>query len=186
VYLIDLGLAKQYRASDSLVSHVPFRRTTNLSGTATYASINNHQGIEQTRRDDLEGMGYMFLFFLRGYLPWQNIKGMTKKQRYEKIKEIKLSTPIPVLCSGLPPEFCKYFEYCRELGYDETPNYFYLSHCLFKRRLTLEYFIFDRKFDWMVREEEAAKTVTSASPPSSSSPYVGYNQYCDDSDYDSN
>lgn len=57
---------------------------------------------EQSRRDDLEAMGHVFMYFLRGGLPWQGLKAATNKQKYEKIGEKKQSTPIKELCEGFP------------------------------------------------------------------------------------
>jgi len=60
---------------------------------------------EQSRRDDMESLGYVFMYFLRGSLPWQGLKAATKKQKYERISEKKMSTPIEELAKGFP---CKY------------------------------------------------------------------------------
>ena len=101
VYAIDFGLAKKFR-DNRTHQHIPYRENKNLTGTARYASINTHLGIEQSRRDDMEALGYIFMDFLQGLLPWQGLKAKTKAQKYEKISEKKLSTPVDDLCKGQP------------------------------------------------------------------------------------
>lgn len=96
LFLIDFGLAKKYRDSRTR-QHIPYREDKNLTGTARYASINAHLGIEQSRRDDMESLGYVLMYFNRMSLPWQGLKAATKKQKYERISEKKMSTPVEVL-----------------------------------------------------------------------------------------
>ncbi|KAB1204370.1 Casein kinase I isoform delta-like [Morella rubra] len=148
VYIIDFGLAKRYQ-DPTTNRHIPYRENKNLTGTARYASCNTHLGIEQSRRDDLESLGYVLLYFLRGSLPWQGLKGATKKQKYDKICEKKLSTPIEVLCKSHPVEFASYFHYCHSLTFDQTPDYGFLKR-LFRDLFTREGFEFDYVFDWTI------------------------------------
>ncbi|KAL4201843.1 hypothetical protein AMTRI_Chr02g260720 [Amborella trichopoda] len=126
VYVIDFGLAKKYRDLTTY-KHIPYRENKNLTGTARYASVNTHLGVEQSRRDDMESLGYVLMYFLRGSLPWQGLKAGTKKQKYDKIREKKMLTPIEVLCKSHPLEFISYFHYCRSLWFEDKPDYSYLK-----------------------------------------------------------
>ena len=101
MFMIDFGLAKRYR-DPKMGLHIPYRDGKSLTGTARYASINTHLGIEQSRRDDLESLAYVLVYFLRGELPWQGLKAKAMKEKYEKIMEKKISTQIENLCKGFP------------------------------------------------------------------------------------
>lgn len=154
-HIIDFGLAKKYR-DPKTHQHICYRENKNLTGTARYASINTHVGIEQSRRDDLESLGYVLMYFIRGSLPWQGLKANTKKQKYEKIMEKKMSTPSDVLCKGHPNEFRAYFEYCRALRFDDKPDYAYLKRLL-KELFFRKGFQFDAMFDWTILNLQAKR-----------------------------
>ena len=113
IYVIDFGLAKCYKNSEG--KHIPFIEGKNLTGTARYASLSTHMGKEQSRRDDLETIGHVVLYFLKGALPWQNLPGKNKDEKYKNIKKKKLETTLDDLCRGCPIEFKEYMEYCRSL-----------------------------------------------------------------------
>ncbi|KAL8139040.1 hypothetical protein V2J09_005041 [Rumex salicifolius] len=148
VYAIDFGLAKKYRDLQTH-KHIPYRENKSLTGTARYASVNTHLGIEQSRRDDLESLGYVLMYFLRGSLPWQGLKANTKKQKYDRISEKKTMTPIEVLCKSYPAEFVSYFHYCRSLRFEDKPDYSYLKR-LFRDLFIREGYQFDYVFDWTI------------------------------------
>lgn len=176
VNMIDFGLAKRYRDPKSNV-HIPYRENKNLTGTPRYASVNTHLGIgkrllivspkpdidaflpcaEQSRRDDLESLGYILVYFCRGQLPWQGIRARTKKEKYDKIMEKKMTTPADALCRGLHQEFAIYLNYVRSLRFDDKPDYSYLRK-LFRDLFVREGFQYDYVFDWTIRKLVSAAT----------------------------
>ena len=102
VYLVDFGLAKKYIKDNQ---HIPYRENKTLTGTVRYASLNTHLGIEQSRRDDLECLAYVLFYFLKGSLPWQNLRANSKREKFEKIMEKKMTTLISELGKDCPYEF---------------------------------------------------------------------------------
>ena len=148
VHAIDFGLAKKFR-DPKTHQHIMYRENKNLTGTARYASINTHLGIEQSRRDDLESIGYMLMYCNCGSLPWQGLKAANKKQKYEQISEKKMSTPVEILCKGFPSEFASYLNYTRSLRFDDKPDYAFVRK-LFRDLFVREGFQYDYVFDWTV------------------------------------
>jgi len=146
VYAIDFGLAKKY-CDPKTGQHVPYRENKSLTGTARYASINAHLGLEQSRRDDLEAIMYVLVYFWKGELPWQGVVSRTKQEKYSKILEKKMATGIDFLCKGLPPEIPSILKYIKALRFEEIPNYSYLRSSFLKiaetQRISLDYV-----FDW--------------------------------------
>lgn len=156
VYIIDFGLAKKFR-DPRTHRHIPYAEHKNLTGTARYASINTHLGIEQSRRDDLESLGFVLMYFLRGSLPWQGLRAANKRDKYNKISEKKMSTPIEVLCCDFPAEFAKMMNYCRSLRFEDKPDYSYLRRNfrdLFYRNQFHPDFIYDWTIKHMVEKDK--------------------------------
>lgn len=151
VYMIDFGLAKRYR-DPKTGEHIPYRDNKSLTGTARYASVNTHLGIEQSRRDDLESIGYILIYFLKGTLPWQGLQAKHKNEKYDKIKEKKVQTTVEALTRGLPEEFGRYLNYCRNLKFEEKPDYNFLRQ-LFKDLMQKQGFDNDYNYDWVIKKQ---------------------------------
>jgi casein kinase 1 len=122
VHLIDFGLSKRYR-SDTDGRHIPYKEGASLTGTPRYASVAAHEGTEQGRRDDMVSLGYIWIYFLKGRLPWQGVDEKNEKRRFKKILDIKRATSVEELCSDVPPEFLAYFRHCADLGFEDRPDY---------------------------------------------------------------
>ena len=146
VYILDFGLAKKFWSSTHKC-HIPFTTGKKLTGTARYASINALSGYEQSRRDDLESIAYILLYFLRGSLPWQGLKINNKEDRYKKICEKKKNTSSVQLCDGFPREMETFVSYVKNLEFTEVPDYDYLrqllKNILDKNKMNIDFY-----FDW--------------------------------------
>ena len=149
IYAIDFGLSKKYKDSKSHL-HIPYRDGKDLTGTARFVSINTHLGIDQSRRDDIESIGYMMVYFLKGNLPWMGLGLTDRKKIFEKISEIKKKTSLDILCQGLPKEIITFIQYARNMNFEDKPNYKYLRSLVRKMAknngIKLDY----NKFDWIV------------------------------------
>jgi casein kinase I family protein HRR25 len=142
VSLIDFGLAKPYRDAKTHL-HIPYTENHCLTGSAAFASINNHLGRQQSRRDDLESVAYLLIYFLRGSLPWHGSNG---KLHQHVILQMKMSSP-GVWCPSCPQEFITFLDYARALPFQDKPDYTYLRK-LFRDLLLREENQDDSMFDW--------------------------------------
>lgn len=138
IYLLDFGLAKPYcyMNVDNNCEHIKMKQGTSFTGTVRYSSINALQRMTTSRRDDVESLAYVMIYFLKGRLPWQqvgkanNVTAITAKQRKERVLEMKMSIPVEELCGGLPIEFISFLVHCRNLKFEEKPNYSMLRRLL--------------------------------------------------------
>ena len=152
IYLIDFGLAKRFR-DPKTGAHIPYKDGKKLTGTARYASIYTHLGIEQSRRDDLESMIYSLIYFYKGVLPWQNIQAKSKHEKYQKILEKKINVGVEELCKEMPSEFVTLVQYVRNLQFEEVPDYEMMKTKL-KNVLEREKMTFSWDFDWIAKEDD--------------------------------
>ena len=147
IYVLDFGLSKKYRSSRTH-QHIKFSVNKKLTGTARYASINALKGCEQSRRDDLEAIGYVLMYFLRSSLPWQGLHVHKGEDRYKKILTKKRSTSAEELCKGFPSEFAEYINYTRNLEFEADPDYKFLRGLLLSV-LEKENQPYDFCYDWV-------------------------------------
>lgn len=146
VYIIDFGLSKRFQ-DPKTHTHIKMSESSSLTGTARYASINAMQGKEQSRRDDLESLGYVWLYFLRGSLPWSGIPAKTTEEKMKKITDVKKSTSLTTLCKGFPNEFVTYLDTVRRLRFTEEPNYAEYRR-MFRDLFIREGYVYDCVYDW--------------------------------------
>jgi serine/threonine protein kinase len=144
IYLTDFGLAKRFQMN---THHISFQQNCPRTGNATFSSINNHTGIRQSRRDDLESVAYMAIYLLKGQLPWQLGRRMSSISKWQNVFIIKNSIAIDVLCSGCPKEFGVFLRYCRNLRFEDKPDYVYIKN-LFGNLRNQEN-LPDLYFDWI-------------------------------------
>lgn len=157
VHIIDYGLAKEYINPDS-GTHIAFRGQKGAIGTARYMSLNTHLGKEQSRRDDLEALGYVIIYLMRGQLPWQGLPATDHKERMKKIGDMKRRLPLEEICERCPEEFVSYLRYVRHLDFYEAPDYDYLRK-LFYDLFIQHRFVDDGIYDWTGKfENKASRT----------------------------
>jgi len=144
VFLIDFGLAHSYLNGSG--EHIAYDTNVPFRGTHRYASVNAHMKIEQTRRDDLESMGYVLIYFLRGGLPWQNLN-VDRLKRRQVIGEMKRKMSSKEITNGLPTEFTTFMSYIRCLRFTDKPDYDWIRS-LFRKCYEQNQFTQDKVFDW--------------------------------------
>ena len=147
IYILDFGLSKKFRSSRTH-QHIKFSVNKKLTGTARYASINALKGCEQSRRDDLEAIGYVLMYFLRTSLPWQGLHVNKGEDRYKKILQKKKGTSAEDLCKGFPNEFAEYINYTRNMEFEADPDYKFLRGLL-TTVLEKQNLQFDFYYDWV-------------------------------------
>ena len=172
VHLIDYGFSKRFQ-SQIFKEHIgKNKRIKYLHGSPNFDSVNVHSGMGHSRRDDMVSIGYILMYFnlggnckfifeisglcgliiitITGVLPWRGLKAATKKEKYEKICEMKMSTPVELLCHGFPEEFAIYLNYCRRLHFEEKPDYENLRRLFHNLFLSWNY-KYDYNFDWVLQ-----------------------------------
>jgi len=148
VNIIDFGLAKKFR-DPRTNAHIPYKQEDHHGvGTCLFAAINTHLGIECARRDDLESLAYMLIYFLRGSLPWRKTKGETADETWDLIRDKKLAME-GLLTVGLPEEFDILYKYARSLSFEDLPDYDGIR-TLFRNLAKRHDIKYDWVFDWSV------------------------------------
>jgi serine/threonine protein kinase len=141
LYVMDFGLSKKWYVKGD---HIQYRTGRSMVGTARYASTNVHLGAESSRRDDMESVGYMLIYLVKGSLPWQGLKKKTKGDKTDHIGDKKMMVDLKFLCSGLPSCFYEYINYTKNLRFNDKPNYEYLRELFFNsanaQNIKLKYF----------------------------------------------
>jgi serine/threonine protein kinase len=162
IHLIDFGVTKQYCDYQTRV-HRPYRKSTGIVGTVLYKSFNTHRNIEESRRDDLESLGFVLMYFLRGSLPWEGVWARTSNLRYEYTVGRKMAVTLESLCEGYPKEFLVYFKYCRSLRFMDEPDYAGIR-LYFKELYNREGFEYDNVFDWthLITPQERLSNTSTA------------------------
>ncbi|CAD8144219.1 unnamed protein product [Paramecium octaurelia] len=160
VYLVDFGISKKYKTNGQ---HIPFQEQKPFMGTTRYASIPAHKGYELSRRDDLESLGYVFIYLLKGNLPWQNITSSSDKEKTKLVGKLKMELDTKDLCRGLPTEIQRYMDYVQKLKFTSTPDYKYLFS-LFQKIAQQQGFQMDRKFDWNDQSTTSTKSSDGQQP----------------------
>lgn len=151
IYLIDFGLSINY-IDPYTRKHIPQKENCDPTGNIRYSSINNHLGKQQSRRDDLEMIGYILIFFLKGALPWQGLMAPTPQERNKSIAHMKTVTPVESLCADIPKVFGDYLAEVKSLGFNEEPKYGHYR-AMFRELFEEMNFYYDYEYDWCALDD---------------------------------
>lgn len=154
IHIIDFGLSNKYRSSKTK-EHYPIKENQPLVGTLNFASLNALKGIgksifnsEQSRRDDLESLCYMLIYFLTGSLPWDDLKIKEDAKKIKRITELKATMPISEICKDTPVEISTFLTYTRNLDFEKEPDYSYLTTLLKDLAQKNKISLSKLEFDW--------------------------------------
>lgn len=143
LYLTDFGLSRRFEVNSY---HISFQSSCPRIGNATFSSLNNHGGVRQSRRDDLESIAYMTFYLYKGMLPWQCNRKLASSSKWQIIFQMKSNCKVEDLCRYCPKEFGVFLNYVRNLKFEEKPDYSYcisLLDCInLKEELNFN------RFDW--------------------------------------
>ena len=147
IYMIDFGLSRHYLI-EKTQQHIPMKSDRAIVGTLRYISMNCHEGLEVSRRDDLESLAYMMIHFVIGELPWMGIKAKSLGEKYKRVYEKKQETVPDDICKILPDEMKSFLQHILNLEFEEKPNYDYLEGLI--KSLKSKYgFKNDDIFEWL-------------------------------------
>jgi serine/threonine protein kinase len=143
IYLIDFGLSKNISGDKKQT----IQKEKIVIGTVRYISLNTHLGNQQYKKDDLESLVYMMVYFIRGELPWQNIKAKSRKEKYTKIYNMKKNSIKGELFEFFPEEIITFAKYILNLSNYQKPDYLKLNNII--NGLMKKYgYNYDFQFDW--------------------------------------
>ena len=153
IYLIDFGLSKRFR-NPKTGNHILYKDDKKFIGTTKFSSIYSQLGIEQSRRDDLEGIIYSLIYLFKGFLPWSNLKAKNKEEKFHKILEKKININVDILCQDMPLIFPQLLMYTRSLLFEEKPDYDLIKNKLIEE-LNYKYSILNNDYDWIDNKENS-------------------------------
>ena len=156
VHLLDFGLAKKYRIAAPTAPHIPYKEGQTPHGTFNFMSLRTHCGVESSRRDDLESLGYVLLYMLRGKLPWSGFTDINNLPA--NVYQCKANTSLNELCKGLPSVFHDFLECSRNMGFEEEPDYDKLKNMFLHSYDYIHVFPHDDEFDWNVSSDSKKKS----------------------------